>query len=338
MNRPIIAIPMGDPAGIGPEIVSKALASDELYSVCRPLVIGDGSVMRQAMKFCGLSLDINIAGNAGEGIYKPGTLDLVDMENVDIKTLRIGEVQAQGGKAAFEYIRKAVDMALAKDVDAIATTPINKESLKAANVDYIGHTEILAGLTGARDPLTMFEVRNMRVFFLTRHVSLRKACELVTRERLLDYIKRCTEALRRLGITEGAMAIAGLNPHSGEHGLFGDEEMVHIIPAVEEAKRLGYNVEGPIGADSVFHLALQGRFNSVLSLYHDQGHIATKTLDFERTIALTVGLPFLRTSVDHGTAFDIAGTGKASAVSMIEAIRLAAKYSPMYNRDVNRQN
>ena len=330
VNRPIIAIPIGDPAGIGPEIISKAMASDGLYSVCRPLVIGDSSVMRQAMRFCGLNPDINIVSNAREGVYKPGTLDLADMGNVDIKTLKIGEVQAQGGKAAFEYIRKAVDMALADDVDAIATTPINKESLKAANVDFIGHTEILAGLTGTRDPLTMFEVRNMRVFFLTRHVSLRKACELVTRDRLLDYIKRCTEALRRLGITEGAMAIAGLNPHSGEHGLFGDEEMVHIIPAVEEAKRLGYNVEGPIGADSVFHLALQGRFNSVLSLYHDQGHIATKTLDFEKTIALTIGLPFLRTSVDHGTAFDIAGSGKASAVSMIEAIRLAAKYSSFY--------
>jgi 4-hydroxythreonine-4-phosphate dehydrogenase len=330
VNRPIIAIPIGDPAGIGPEIVSKALATGELYSVCRPLAIGDSSVMRQAMRFCGLNPDINIVSNAREGVYKPGTLDLADMGNVDIKTLKIGEVQAQGGKAAFEYIRKAVDMALADDVDAIATTPINKESLKAANVDFIGHTEILAGLTGTRDPLTMFEVRNMRVFFLTRHVSLRKACELVTRDRLLDYIKRCTEALRRLGITEGAMAIAGLNPHSGEHGLFGDEEMVHIIPAVEEAKRLGYNVEGPIGADSVFHLALQGRFNSVLSLYHDQGHIATKTLDFEKTIALTIGLPFLRTSVDHGTAFDIAGSGKASAVSMIEAIRLAAKYSSFY--------
>lgn len=328
---------MGEPAGIGPEIISKALAPDELYSVCRPLVIGDSSVIRQAMKFCGLSQDINIVSNAGEGIYKPGTLDLADMGNVDIKALRIGEIQAQGGKAAFEYIKKAVDMALAKDVDAIATTPINKESLKAANVDYIGHTEILAGLTGIHDPLTMFEVRNMRVFFLTRHVPLRQACDLVTKERLLDYIKRCAEALEHLGITEGIMAIAGLNPHSGEHGLFGDEETAHIIPAIEEARRLGYNVEGPVGADSVFHLALKGRFNSVLSLYHDQGHIATKTLDFEKTIALTIGLPFLRTSVDHGTAFDIAGSGKASAVSMIEAIRLAAKYSSLYSLEANRR-
>lgn len=331
MSRPCIAIPMGDPAGVGPEITVKALAGEELYNICRPVVVGDRKVIEKALRCCGLELGINAVKSASEGVYKNGTLDLVDLENVGMNTLRIGEVQAQGGKAAFEYIKKSVDLALAHEVDAIATTPINKESLKAAKVDYIGHTEILAGLTGTHDPLTMFEVRNMRVFFLTRHVSLRKACDLITKERLMDYIERCTEALRRLGITEGTMAVAGLNPHSGEHGLFGDEEVTSVAPAVEEARRLGYDVTGPVGADSVFHMALTGRFNSVLSLYHDQGHIATKTLDFERTIALTIGLPFLRTSVDHGTAFDIAGTGKASEISMVEAIRLAAKYAPNYN-------
>jgi 4-hydroxythreonine-4-phosphate dehydrogenase len=318
---------MGDPAGVGPEIAVKALAGEELYDICRPVVAGDRKVIEKALQCCGLDLKINTVESAAEGVYKKGILDLVDLKNVDINTLKIGEVQAQGGKAAFEYIKKSVDMALANEVDAIATTPINKESLKAAKVDYIGHTEILAGLTGTHDPLTMFEVRNMRVFFLTRHVSLRKACDLITKERLLDYIERCTEALKRLGITEGTMAVAGLNPHSGEHGLFGDEEVASVAPAVEEARRLGYDVTGPVGADSVFHMALTGRFNSVLSLYHDQGHIATKTLDFERTIALTIGLPFLRTSVDHGTAFDIAGTGKASEISMVEAILLGAKYS-----------
>jgi 4-hydroxythreonine-4-phosphate dehydrogenase len=178
----------------------------------------------------------------------------------------------------------------------------------------------------------MFEVRNMRVFFLSRHVSLRKACDMVTKERILDYIERCTAALRRLGITEGTMAVAGLNPHSGEHGLFGDEEVNEVEPAVKEAQARGFSVVGPVSADSVFHLALQGRYNSVLSLYHDQGRIATKTLDFERTISITNGLPFLRTSVDHGTAFDIAGTGKASEVSMTEAILLAAKYSLKFRR------
>lgn len=216
-------------------------------------------------------------------------------------------------------------------LEAIATTPINKQALKAGNVDFIGHTEILAALTNTPDPLTMFEVRGMRVFFLTRHVSLAKACELVTEHRLLDYIKRCTDALKSLGVAEGVMAVAGLNPHSGDNGMFGTEELKEIIPAVEKAKRLGYRVEGPIGADSVFHQALMGKYKSVLSLYHDQGHIATKTLDFERTIAITMGLPFLRTSVDHGTAYDIAGRGIAGDVSMTEAILLAAKYAAPYS-------
>jgi 4-hydroxythreonine-4-phosphate dehydrogenase len=178
----------------------------------------------------------------------------------------------------------------------------------------------------------MFEVRGMRVFFLTRHVSLRKACDLVTKERIVDYVRRCVAVLRKLGVHDGAMAIAGLNPHSGEHGLFGDEERTAVYPAIEHLKAEGYNVAGPIGADSVFHMALMGRFNSVLSLYHDQGHIATKTLDFERTIAITGGMPILRTSVDHGTALDIAGRDIASPVSMIEAIVLAAKYSPSFTR------
>lgn len=334
MIRPCIAIPLGDPAGIGPEIVVKALAGKELFEQCRPLVVGDRQVVKQALDFCGLKLDIHQVADPKDGLYEPGTIDLIDLANVDIENLRLGKVQAMGGRAAYAFIEKSVALAMNRKVDAIATPPINKESLKAAGINYIGHTEILAGLTGTRDPLTLFEVKNLRVFFLTRHVSLRKACDLITKERILDYIGRCTEALRRLGIIRGTLAVAGLNPHCGEHGLFGDEEVRHIEPAIEEARRQGYDVAGPIGADSVFHLALSGRYSAVLSLYHDQGHIATKTLDFERTIALTVGLPFLRTSVDHGTAFDIAGTGKASAVSMVEAIKVAAKYAPFYNRNI----
>lgn len=331
-NRPVIGIPLGDPAGVGPEITVKALREKSVYDACRPVVIGDKGAVGQALRFCSLDTKINVISDPREGAYEAGTIDLIDLGNVDINELKIGKIQAPGGKAAFEFIRRAVELAQGRKLDAIATTPINKESLKAAKVDYIGHTEILAGLTGTSDPLTMFEVRSLRVFFLSRHVSLRKACDMVTQQRLLDYIIRCTQALKRLGITEGTMAVAGLNPHSGEHGLFGDEEAREIEPAVREAQAMGYRVEGPVSADSVFHQALMGRYNSVLSLYHDQGHIATKTLDFERTISLTIGLPFLRTSVDHGTAFDIAGTGKASAVSMIEAIMLAAKYGPKYGK------
>jgi len=331
-TKPLIGVPIGDPAGIGPEIVVKSLFDGKVYDKCRPILIGDKGVIEQALKFCKLDLKINVVNNANDGKYILGTIDLIDLNNVDINELKIGKVQALGGKAAFEYIKRSIEMAMSNEIDAIATTPINKESLKAANINYIGHTEIFADLTNTKDPLTMFEVRGMRVFFLTRHVSLRKVCDLVTKERVLDYIIRCTQALKKLGITDGTMAVAGLNPHSGEHGLFGDEEMTEIMPAIEEATKMGYKVVGPIGADSVFHLALQGRFNSVLSLYHDQGHIATKTLDFEKTIAITGGMPILRTSVDHGTAFDIAGTGIASAVSMIESILLAAKYSPNFKR------
>lgn len=332
MSKPVIGIPMGDPAGIGPEIVVKALKHKEVYEVCNPLIIGDTKIIKKAAQVCNADVAVNTINSSVEGKYNTDVINVIDLHNIELKDFEYGIVQAQNGHAAYEYIKKAVEMALDNEITSIATTPINKPALKSAGVDFIGHTEILAGLTNTEDPLTMFEVRGLRVFFLTRHVSLRKACDMVTVERLLDYISRCTDALKSLGITDGVMAVAGLNPHSGDNGLFGTEDIEFISPAVLAAKEQGFNVEGPIGADSVFHLALKGRYNSVLSLYHDQGHIATKTLDFERTIAITLGLPFLRTSVDHGTAFDIAGKGIASEVSMVEAILLAAKYSEPYSR------
>lgn len=324
-----IAIPMGDPAGVGPEIVVKTAVSKEILDLCDLVVIGDKKVLEKATEICQVDLKIHTIKNVEEGKYENGILNVIDLENVDMNTLEYGQIQGMCGKAAFEYIKKCVELAMEHKVDAIATTPINKESLKAGNVNYIGHTEILGDLSNSRDPLTMFEVDNMRVFFLTRHMSLRKACDAITKERVLEYIERCTKALKQLGVS-GKMAVAGLNPHSGEHGLFGDEEVKEITPAIEESQKLGYDVVGPVGADSVFHQALQGRYVAVLSLYHDQGHIATKTYDFERTIAITLDMPFLRTSVDHGTAFDIAGKGIVSAVSMIEAVKLAAKYAPNF--------
>lgn len=333
MERPFIAIPLGDPAGIGPEIVLKTLAEPEIVTMAKCVVVGDAKVLRNAMTFPEIpALEIKVISDPEEGDYSQGILNLIDLDNVDMSKFPVGQVDGMCGKAAYEYIAKSIELANAKKVAAVSTTPVNKESFKAGGVNFIGHTEIFGALTGTADPLTLFEVRGMRVFFLTRHVSLRQACDLITKERIKDYVRRCTEALRVLGITEGTMAIAGLNPHSGEHGLFGWEEVNEVIPAVEELQKEGYNVVGPIGADSVFHQALQGRYNSVLSLYHDQGHIATKTLDFERTIAVTAGMPILRTSVDHGTALDIAGTGKASAVSLIEAVRLAVKYAPSFMR------
>lgn len=329
MKKPLIAIPIGDPAGVGPEITVMALADKAVLEHADTIVIGHKKIMENAIKITGVPLTLHIVKEPSEGRYEPGILNLIDLDNIDMSQFAFGKVSGMCGKAAYEYIAKSIELANDRKVDAVATTPINKESLKAGGINFIGHTEIFGALTNTPDPLTMFEVHGMRVFFLSRHVSLKKACEMVKKDRLIDYVHRCTEALKKLGITEGTMAIAGLNPHSGEHGLFGNEEE-EIYAAVDVLKEEGYQVAGPIGADSVFHQALQGRYSSVLSLYHDQGHIATKTLDFERTIAITGGMPILRTSVDHGTAFDIAGTGKVSAVSMIEAILLAAKYSPNF--------
>lgn len=328
--RPLVAIPIGDPAGIGPEIVVKALAGRELDDVARCIVVGDLQVIQRAIAITQADLTIHTIEKPEDGKYERDLINLINLDNISLDQFRMGEVSGICGRAAYEYIEKSIELASAGAVDAVSTTPINKESLRAGNVPFIGHTEIFAELTDTDNPLTMFEVAGMRVFFLSRHVSLRQACDLVTKDKIVSTAIRCFAALEKLGVTEGRMAIAGLNPHSGEHGLFGTEEVEHVIPAVEELQSMGFNVEGPIGADSVFNLALEGHFNSVLSLYHDQGHIATKTYDFYRTIAVTNGLPFLRTSVDHGTAFNLAGQGIASEISMVEAVRLAARYAPAF--------
>ncbi len=327
MHKPLVVVTMGDPSGIGPEIVVKACADPAVASIARVLVIGDARVVSWASGIVGSTRAIRAVSKVEDALFEPDSIDVLTLDNVDMDSFRPGEVSAMCGKAAYEYIEKSVEITLSRKADAVATAPIHKEALRAAGVPYIGHTEIYGALTRSPDPLTMFEVRGLRVFFLTRHVSLRAACDMVTKERIKDYVRRCTEMLSFLGVSGGTMAIAGLNPHSGEHGLFGTEEVEEVAPAVEELRAEGFDVTGPVGADSVFHLALKGRYNSVLSLYHDQGHIATKTFDFERTIAITGGMPILRTSVDHGTAMDIAGKGIASEVSMAEAIRLAAKYS-----------
>lgn len=332
MKKPLIAVPIGDPAGVGPEIVAKSVASEEVFEAADCVIVGDKTIIENAIKIVGVDLTVHVISEAEVGDYRKGILNLIDLGNVDMVKFEFGKVNGMCGKAAYEYIAKCIELANEGKVDAVATTPINKESLRAGGINYIGHTEIFGALTGTEDPLTMFETNGMRVFFLTRHVSLREMLDMITKDRIIDYVKRCMKALEKLGVTDGTMAIAGLNPHSGEHGLFGWEEVNEIMPAIEELQAEGYQVVGPIGADSVFHQAAQGRYNSVLSLYHDQGHIATKTLDFEKTIAITNGMPILRTSVDHGTAFDIAGKGIVSAVSMIEAILLAAKYAPNFTK------
>lgn len=332
-KRPLIAVPMGDPAGIGPEIVLRAAMSREVNEKSRFFVIGDAGVLQRALSFPNMpEVALRVINHPGEGDYREGVLNVMNLDNIRPEDYEIGKVHAACGKAAYEYIEEAIRLAMAGDADAVSTTPINKESLHAAQVPYIGHTEIFGALTKTADPLTIFEVRNTLVFFLTRHVSLRKACDMITRERLADYIRRSFAVMEQLGLENPTMAVAGLNPHCGEHGMFGDEEVREVEPAVKQLQAEGYPVYGPIGADSVFFQAMEGRYNSVMSLYHDQGHIATKTVDFYRTISITGGMPILRTSVDHGTAFDVAGKGLATSVSMEEAILVAAKYAPCFQK------
>lgn len=326
MEKSLIVIPMGDPAGIGPEIVVKTISNKRVFDVANCVVVGDKKIIEKAIHITKVNLKINVIKDPKQGDYKENTINLIDLDNIDMEKFVFGQVSGMCGQAAFMYIKKSIELCNNGLVDAVCTTPINKESLKAGNINFIGHTEIFGELTGTKDPLTMFETNGLRVFFLTRHLSIRQMLDMIKKDRIKDYVKRCMKALDKLGVENKSMAIAGLNPHCGEHGLFGSEEDDEIYPAVKELREEGYNVVGPVGADSVFHLALQGKFSSVLSLYHDQGHIATKTLDFEKTIAITNGMPILRTSVDHGTAFDIAGKGIASSVSLEEAVILACKY------------
>ncbi|UOQ45504.1 4-hydroxythreonine-4-phosphate dehydrogenase PdxA [Halobacillus salinarum] len=332
-NKPVIAIPTGDPAGIGPEIVIKSLKQKEIYEICDPVVIGDRDVLETIMEAIDTRLDIHVIKKPDEAHYQPGTLHLIDLDNVDIASYEMGQVSGMCGKASYEYIKKAHDLIENDEADAICTPPINKESLQASeDVPYIDHTAMLSAFTNSHDPMTMFEVNDLRIFFLTRHVSLKDSIPLMTKERVEDYLVRCKEALQLLGIEKPKLALAGLNPHSGEGGLFGREEIDELTPGIEAAKKQGVDVNGPVPADSVFHQAANGKYDAVLSLYHDQGHIAAKMYDFERTVSVTNGLPYLRTSVDHGTAFDIAGKGLASPVSMVEAIKAAAKYTPFFEK------
>jgi 4-hydroxythreonine-4-phosphate dehydrogenase len=329
-ERPIIAITIGDPAGIGPEVTAGALAHGRLDEVCRPLVLGDAGVLRQAARFMGVELALEGVASPAEAGYRPGTVSLIDLANVDLGALRLGEIRGACGRAAYDYIRKSIELALAGEVDAVATAPINKEALRAGGVPYLDHTAMYADLTHSPNPMTMFTVGTLRIFFATRHVSLRTAVDQISKDLVLENLLNADAALRSYGLLNPRIAVAALNPHNGEGGLFGDTEATELRPAVEAGRARGVNASGPYPADSVFHMAKQGGADAVLSLFHDQGHIAAKSIDFEKTIAITTGLPFVRSSVDHGTAFDIAGTGKASWVSMAEAVRVGAEYARLF--------
>ena len=336
-NRPILGITMGDPGGIGPEIACKALNDPEVYKVCRPLVIGDAAVMDNALKFSGLTnLKINAVHNPALGKYEYGVIDVYDLANMPLAELRHKTVTAAQGKASYEYVAKAIDLAMHKKIDGTVTGPINKAAINSAGFHYAGHTEIYADHTKTKDYTMMLADENFRVAHVTTHVSLREACERVKKARVLRVIELCQDGLTHMGIERPRIAVAGLNPHCGEEGLFGREDDEEIAPAVAEARAKGIDAEGPIPADTVFSKMKGGMYDVVVVQYHDQGHIPMKLQGFrydEKTktwgamtgVNITLGLPIIRTSVDHGTAFGKAGEGRANPQSLLDAIHLAAR-------------
>lgn len=323
-HKPIIAITIGDPAGVGPEVTVAALAAKETYRLCRPLVIGDARVLTKAVELRKLPLAVRPVSTVAAARFTYGTIDVFDLANVELDKLQVGQVSALAGKAAVEYVIKAVQLAQSKEVNAIATGPLNKEAMNLAGFHYIGHTELLNDLTHTFRTSTMLVAGNLRVTHVTRHIPLGEVARLITKERVLETIVVTDEGLRCLGLVHPRLAVAALNPHGGEGGLLGREELEHIAPAVAEAQRMGIHAQGPYPADSIFFRAIAGEFDAVVAMYHDQGHIPVKVHDFEGSFTVTLSLPIVRTSVDHGTAFDIAWKGLASPRSMVEAIKAAA--------------
>ena len=325
-HRPAIGLTVGDPAGIGPEITVKCLHEEGLYERVKPVVYADRAVLEQTVETLGLDIDLNPVVDSFQGRYEPGCIDYIDC-GVLKGPIAYGQISAEGGQAGYAYLERAIEDALTGSVVGLCTAPLNKESLQAAEVPFIDHTAVLKARAAHHDPMTLFMVRTLRIFFLTRHISFRQIPDAITRDGILEALPFCDLYLRQLGIREPTIAVAALNPHGGEQGLFGTDEMDVIGPATKEAIDKGWRVRGPVPADSVFNLCYEGRYDGVLSLYHDQGHIAAKTLDFHGTVSLTMGLKFLRTSVDHGTAFDIAGQGVADARGMVEALKAAGQYA-----------
>jgi 4-hydroxythreonine-4-phosphate dehydrogenase len=323
--RPLIAITTGDPAGIGAEVSLKALLEPHVYSLCRPLVVGTLGVIAQMRDVLQSAQHLQAVRSPLAGRYTLGTVDVLDLTDDYPGPFPLGLVAKENGAAAVAYVEKAIALALSGEVDAIATAPLNKEAMRAAGFPYDGHTELLAVKTGTKVYTMMLASGDFRVFHVSTHVSLRGAIERATKARVLQVIDLAYREIQRMGVAEPRLAVAGLNPHAGEHGLFGDEERREIGPAVEEAQARGWNVSGPISPDTVFARTRRGDFDGVVAMYHDQGHIPFKMTEFELGVNVTVGLPIIRTSVDHGTAYDIAGKGVADPKNMVQAIELAAE-------------
>ena len=336
MPHPTIGISMGDPAGIGPEIIARALARPEIHSLCRPLVIGDARVLhRAAGEFAKVRLDIRAINAVSDARFTDGTINVYDLKNADPAAFALGEVSPIAGHAAFEAVRVMIDLAMRGEIDATVTAPIHKEALVAAGHRFPGHTEIFAHYTNTTDYTMMLAAGDLRVVHVSTHVSLRQACDAVSRDRVLTVIRLAHQTCQQIGIPRPRVGVAGLNPHASDNGLFGTEERDHIMPAIAAARRQGIDVDGPHPPDTFFAKAVSGAYDIVVAMYHDQGHIPAKIKGFHydrakgwtdvRGINVSLGLPIIRTSVDHGTAFDQAGRGTARDASLVDAIEYAAR-------------
>jgi 4-hydroxythreonine-4-phosphate dehydrogenase len=335
-DRPVVAVTMGDPAGIGAEIAVRALMLPEIHSLLKPIIVGDIDYVADAVRIIGEDIILNRVSSVSEALFRFGHVDVMDLDNIALRDVEYGKVSAKAGHAAYQFVERGIHLAMAKEADAVVTGPIHKASLNLGGHHYSGHTEIFAELTGATDYAMMLADGDFRVAHVTTHISLRQACNLVSRRRVFVVIKLTYDALKRLGIPDPLIGVAGLNPHSGEGGLFGTEEIDEIAPAIDDARAIGVRVDGPVPPDTLFAKTRGGQYDAAIAMYHDQGHIAMKTAGFSLDAAtgkwtavsgvnITLGLPIIRVSVDHGTAFGKAGQGRANPESMVQALKVAAQ-------------
>ena len=323
---PLIGITMGDPAGIGPEIIHSSLTQSLIYKICRPVVFGDAKMLHAAKKFTGSNLDISIIDKPDDGLFKCGTIDVINLSGLDPVKINLGRPSAETGKALILYINAAIKAAKKKNISAIVTCPVNKTAMQMSGSKFHGHTELLAEGTGVLDYAMMLAGERLRVVLVTIHIPLKSVPLILSSEKILKTIRITGQSLQeRFGIENSRIAVAGLNPHAGEGGMFGNEEKNIILPAIEAALKEGFNAAGPFPPDTVFYNAVQGDYDAVVCMYHDQGLIPFKLIHFADGVNTTLGLPIIRTSVDHGTAYDIAGTGRADPGSLIAAIQMAVQ-------------
>jgi len=332
--KPIIGITMGDPAGIGSEIIAKALNQFEVYTKCRPVVIGDKRAMEEAVKMAQVNLEVQEIKDIADASFTPGVMDVYDLDNINLEKIPYGKVDADCGRAAGEYIEKAIQMAMDKEITAMVTGPINKESFELGGYGkkYRGHTEMLAALTGANKAFMLLASGNLRVIHVTTHVSMRQAVDLIKKERVYNTIHKAYEACQELGVKNPRIGVCGLNPHASDGGIMGTEEIEEILPAIEKARADGLDVQGPIPGDTIYPRGRTGTLDVIVAMYHDQGHIPVKLMGFlwdgeawssVSGVNITIGLPIIRVSVDHGTAFGKAGKGLANEKSLLDAIDYA---------------